>query len=87
MTEQQSEQQGDQVIQIEDRVYKVSDLSEESRYHVMNLQSIQNQIAFYKATVGCIEHTSNSVMALLKETVKDTPSTEAPKAEESAASE
>lgn len=74
-SQQKTEEQG---IKIDNKVYKVSDLSEESSSQVRALQIADQVVAQQQAQFEIARIGRDTIMSQLKESLVDTPSTEAP---------
>lgn len=65
----------DQVFQIGSNQYKVSDLSEESKQHILNVRVAETKKSEALTTAQLMEIAANTMMAQLRESLSDTPHT------------
>tara|TARA_R110002012_G_scaffold264601_1_gene447983 strand:- start:2338 stop:2586 length:249 start_codon:yes stop_codon:yes gene_type:complete len=77
-----TEQAQEQTIKVDNKVYKVSDLSEEAGSQVRALQIADQVVAQQQAQFEIARIGRDTIMGQLKESLKDVPSVEAPKSEE-----
>lgn len=65
----------DQVFQIGNKQYKVSDLTDDSKHHISNVRVAETKKAEALTTAQLLEIAANTMMGQLRESLQDTPHT------------
>ena len=65
----------DQVFQIGNKQYKVSELNEEYKQHILNVRVAQSKRQEALTNAQLLEIATNTIMAQLRDSLSDTPHT------------